>query len=180
MNKHIFEWYNKEIKTKILEEIPEINLLTISIGPYKKGDEPKLPFWLAKVLVMEKLAEYSEDINYDIEELLKIQRICTEKSTLADLDKDFYIKISETIKNLRDEISNNTDFSKKSQILQKIDKLHTIFKEIYHRRQYKILKLASMENFNTSRLRNMTEEELILFYKLQEIINKWENEFIKI
>ena len=178
MNNFIFKWKNREIRVKILENLPEIQILTTKIGPYEKQEEIKIPFWIAKILFRENLAEYIEPVEYEIEQLLKIEFIEQEKSKITEIDKEFYLKTQETISNLLNKIKNNEDFSINAPMLQKKDKMSILFRDIFSRRLYKILRIASMSSGQSKFLNNFTEEELMLYTELRKIIKEWVDDFI--
>ena len=180
INNFTFKWLNREVKIKIIKECPEIQLLTKKIGPFKKETELKIEYWIAKILQEEEYATLLEPVEYDIEELLKIQWSEQEKSKIQKIEKFFYLKTQEAILNLLNELKNQDNFTINTQKLQKKEKMMTIFKDIFSRRLYKILRIASMGSKQSQFINHFTDEELELYLQLRKIIKDWMNEFVEI
>ncbi|MBD3228553.1 MAG: hypothetical protein GF329_10230 [Candidatus Lokiarchaeota archaeon] len=180
MNDIILKWRNKEIKVRLLEDFPEVYLLTTKLGPYKRNEEVRLKYWIAKILKNNKIVEYSEDVEYTVEELLKVLWSEQEKSKILEIDKEFYLRTKETLSDLLNKIVNKDNISLNTQLLQKKEKMQTLFNDIFSRRLYKILRIASKSSNQSQFLNDLTEEELLLFNELRDIINQWKKDFIEI
>ena len=178
MNDFFFKWQNRELKVEILEDIPEINLLTKKIGPHKKGDEIKVSYWIAKILYQEKVVKFLDSVEYEVEELLKIEWSEQAKSNIQEIDEEFYVKMKETLSNLLNDFRNKDNISINTQILQKKEKMQNLFKDIFTRRLYKILRIATKSSNQSQFINDFTGEEMVLYNQLRKIINKWMYEFV--
>ncbi|MHA1271717.1 MAG: hypothetical protein ACTSPY_18155 [Candidatus Helarchaeota archaeon] len=179
MNDFIFKWENRNIKVKILEDLPEIRLFTTMIGPFKKGDKVNMMYWMAKLLNKYNMVEILEQMEYDLGDIKKIEGIEQGRVDVQKIDKDFYVKIKETLLNLYNELKDSNNFSLNARKLQIKDEMQSLFRDIFSRRLYKILRIASKDRNPQSIINNFTNEEILLFNQLQKTIKAWMKEFIE-
>ena len=180
LDNFIFKWQNREVKVKILEDLPEIKMFTISIGPFKKGEETNIPYWIAKILKKDKIIDFLEEVEYDVEDLLKVKWKEQETPNIQIVGKEFYVKTKETILNLIDELKEEDKFSINSQKLQKKERIQSLLKDIFARRIYKILRIATQGHDQPKFLNSLTDEEALLYKHLRQIIKNWQNNFVEI
>ncbi|MHA1751891.1 MAG: hypothetical protein ACTSYZ_05920 [Candidatus Helarchaeota archaeon] len=180
MNNFIFKWQNRPVNVKFLKDLPEISLFLSKFGPFKKDEDAKVPYWMAKILYQEHVIQFIDPIYYDIDELLKLERIEQEDTRIHNIDKEFYVKIKETFSQLLNEIKNMDKFSINTKYIQKQERMESLFIDIFSRRLYKILRIASKGANQSQYLDNFTGEELLLYNQLQKIIKSWTEDFIEI
>lgn len=145
------------------------------LGPYKEGEEVKLPYWQAKILVKQDYAKYIDLKPIQTGDLHKILYRELPNPQLTSIDPDFYVKIHEDLLELSEEYQKNPDL----RLLQKIEKIKSLFRDVASRRFYKLLRIASTAPGERSELfENCTNEEKKLLESLRRILEDWEAQFI--
>ena len=116
----IFEWRNHPVRIRLIKECM---LLEISadetIGPYKEGEEVKLPYWQAKILVKQDYANFVNLKPIQTGDLNKILYRELPNPQLTPIDPNFYVKIHETLLDLSERNKKNPDLL----VMEKIKKI---------------------------------------------------------
>lgn len=172
----IFEWRNQPVRIRLVKDC---EILEISddekLGPYKKGDEVKLPYWEAKILVKQNYAQFLDFKPIQPADLHKILYRELPKSQLTPIDPYFYVKIHETLLELTEQNKKNPDLL----VLQKIKKMKSLLRDVLSRRFYKLLRMAAATGkVSSEMLENCSNEERELYESLRKILTEWEAQFL--
>lgn len=172
----IFEWRNHAVRIRLLKECA---ILEISedekIGPFKEGDEVKLPYWQAKILVKQEYAKFIDLKPIQPGDLHKILYRELPNPQLTPIDPNFYAKIHESLVELTEQNKKNPDLL----VLEKIKKMKSLLRDLISRRFYKLLRIAATVGGETSdMLKNCSNEEKDLYKSLREIIDDWVGQFL--
>jgi len=131
-----------------------------------KGSQDELPYWLASVLERKNIVKIEEEVS--IEDLGRIlfqeKQSANTSASLIPLSKDFFFKVKSYIDILNRE--NNIDN------IDKIRKTRNILNEIYKIRSRKVMQLAFLEIEDQNLINNMTEEELLIYNTIKELIKE--------
>ena len=172
----IFEWQNQPVRIRMKKDC---DILEISedekLGPFKNDDEVKLPYWQAKILVKQELAQFLDLKPIEPGDLHKILYRELPNPQLTPIDPNFYVKIHETLVELTERNEKNPDLL----VLQKIKKLKTLLQDVVSRRFYKLLRIAATRGSESSEmLQNCTNEERELYKSLRKILEDWQSQFL--
>jgi len=131
-----------------------------------RGSEDEIPNWLALELERKGIVKKSEEIT--LEELGRIlfqeKESVNKPAVLAKIPKGFYSRIREQLQT----ISLSKD--KNLEILDQLRKIRSRSEEIISIRLQKIIRLAFLETSDQSFLANMTEEELLIYQSIKDLI----------
>ncbi|MEM0374664.1 MAG: hypothetical protein QXV69_05090 [Sulfolobaceae archaeon] len=152
-------------RVEVIEDWGPVEFCESSIS-LVRGSEDELPNWLALELekrgIVKKLSELT------LEELGRIlfqeRENINKPAVLAKIPKDFYMKIKEQLKEL------SRDSNKGLEVLDQIRKTRSRAEEIISIRLQKIIRLALLETNDQSFISNMTEEELLIYYSIKDLI----------
>ena len=145
------------------------------LGPYKEGEEVKLPFWQAKILVKQNYAKYIDLKPIQTGDLHKILYRELPNPQLTAIDPNFYVKVHEDLLELSEENQKKPDL----RLMQKIEQIKSLFRDVVSRRFYKILRIAATAPGERSELlENCTNEEKVLLESLRKILEEWESQFL--
>jgi DNA replication initiation complex subunit (GINS family) len=171
----IFEWQHHPVRIRMIREC---GVLEISedekIGPFKEGDDIKLPYWQAKILVNEKYAKFLDLKPIQAGDIYKIFHRELPTSQLTTIDPDFYSKVHEDLVEMTKQFKENQDL----RLFQEIEKIKPIYRDLVSRRFYKLLRMAAVGGDNTEALQNCSNEEKELYKRLREIFEEFEAEFL--
>ena len=172
----IFEWRHHLERIKMKKDC---DVLEISddekIGPFKEGDEVKLPYWQAKILVNQNYAKFIDLKPIQPGDLHKILYRELPNPQLTPIDPNFYVKIHESLLELTEQNKKNPDLL----VLEKIKKMKSLLRDVISRRFYKLLRLAATtEKESSDILQNWTNEEKGLYEILRKILSEWESQFL--
>ncbi|WP_338601443.1 hypothetical protein V6M85_00120 [Sulfolobus tengchongensis] len=131
-----------------------------------KGSEDQLPQWLAIVLEKKRIVKIEDSIS--LEDLGKIlfqekQNLNTPAS-LISLNRDFSNRVRLYLETLKKE--NNIES------LEKLRKSLSMLNEIFKIRFRKILQLAFLNIDDQNLTKSMTEEELLIYSTIKQLIKK--------
>jgi predicted DNA-binding antitoxin AbrB/MazE fold protein len=170
-----FVFENTPIKIVANRDSPEIDLPGVKVGPFKEGKEYEVRFWIAQELKKSGIAHIREEEPLDLKMLNKIQwkeGFQTAQRVTA-LPEDFYPKLRRYLEEL------NEEAIKKPEARENYEKAKKLADDITRTRLKKIVSLASAPTQTRQILGNLTEEELILYNHLHNIIGKWRNRILK-
>lgn len=148
---------------------PEIKLAGLSVGPFEEGNDYEVSYWVALELAKSGIVHFHAEDLLDASKLSKIQwteRVQT-AGQISKLPEGFYPKLRRYTTTLRDGIGNNPE---KMREYERVDQLT---KDIVNSRLKKIVSIASSPAQTENTLRNLTEEERLLYEQLFKVINNW-------
>jgi hypothetical protein len=156
------------VKIRINTELTPETAKELEITKSFKGSEIEIPWWKARILLEEGLAELLEKTEIDKTYMQK--KIWSEKSKtqLDDIDGTFYIKIAQKLSKLKEENKKNPN----PILIQKIENLETPLNDLLSSRITKILKM-SYRGATAQNLEKLTLEEKWLYQAINEIIKTW-------
>ena len=172
----IFEWRNHPERIKLIKECAVLEIPNDEkIGPFKEGDEVKLPYWQAKILVKQKYAKFIDLKPIQTGDLHKILYRELPNPQLTPIDPNFYVKIHDNLLQLTEQNKKTPDLL----VLEKIKKMKSLLRDVVSRRFYKLLRIAATAGSETSEmLKNCSNEEKELYKSLKKILNNWEAQFL--
>ena len=172
----VFEWRNHPVRIRMLKGCDILKITEENeLGPFKEGEEVKLPYWQAKILVNENYAKFIDLKPIQTGDLHKILYREHPNPQLTQIDPNFYVKIHEDLLELTENYQKNPDL----RLLQKIEKIKSLFRDVASRRFYKLLRIAATAPGERSELyENCTNEEKKLLESLRKILHDWETQFL--
>jgi hypothetical protein len=168
----IFE--NSPVRIVANRSSPEIKLAGLCIGPFDEGGDYEVPYWVAVELSKSGLAHFHSEDMLDSSKLSKIQwteRVQT-AGQVSSLPEGFYPKLRRLIRTLREGIGNNPE---KIREYERVDQLT---KDIVNSRLKKIVSISSSPAQTENALRNLTDEERLLYAQLFKVISKWKTQIM--
>jgi len=171
-----FVFENTVIKIVANRDNPEIDLPGIKVGPFKKGKEYEVRYWIATELKKAGIAHIRMDESLDLMMLNKIhwkERVQTSQR-VTSIPEEFYPKLRRFLKNLNEQAIKNPEKRSDS------EKAKNLSMDILRMRLKKIVSLASSGRDQTGQiLQSLTKEEKYVYDCLHKIINEWQNEILK-
>ncbi len=137
----------------------------------KKGDEVEAPRWVARVLVARGAAKLKDEV--DITYLNSYQyreRRTAAPSQLPQLPPDFYIKVSEYLRSLDEQLRT----SPSAMLMRDRESGEKALMEIAQLRLSKVIRLAQVES-QEDLTASMTPEEALLYTRLRELLGSWKS-----
>ena len=170
-----FVYENTPIKIVANRNSPEIDLPGVKIGPFEKGKEYEVRFWIAQELKKSGIAHIREEEPLDIKMLntIKWKEGIQAAQRVTALPEDFYPKLRRYLEEL------NEEAIKKPEIRENYEKTKKLAYDITRTRVKKIVSLASSPAQTRQILGNLTKEELTLYNYLHNSIEKWRNRILK-
>ncbi len=172
----IFEWRHQLVRIRILKKCDVLEITADEkLGPFKEGEEVKLPYWQAKILVDWNYAKFIDLKPIQTGDLHKILYRELPTPQLTPIDPNFYVKVHEDLLELSKKYQKNPDL----RLLQKIEKIKSLFRDVISRRFYKLLRIAATSPEEKSDVyQNCTKEERKLVESLRKILKEWESQFL--
>ncbi|UCC58978.1 MAG: DNA replication complex GINS family protein [Candidatus Bathyarchaeum sp.] len=170
-----FVYENTPIKIVANRNSPEIDLPGVKIGPFEKGKEYEVRFWIAQELKKSGIAHIREEEPLDVKMLntIKWKEGIQAAKRVTALPEDFYPKLRRYLEELNEEAIKKPE---KREIYEKTKKLAD---DITRTRVKKIVSLASSPRQTSQILGNLTKEERMLYDNLHEKISKWRLKILK-
>lgn len=153
---------------------PEIKLAGLSVGPFEEGNDYEVSYWVALELAKSGLAHFHAEDLLDASKLSKIQwteRVQT-AGQISKLPDGFYPKLRRYVIILREGIGNNPER------MREYERVDQLTKDIVNSRLKKIVSIASSPAQTENTLRNLTEEERLLYEQLFKVINNWKTQIL--
>ena len=171
-----FVFENTVVKIVANRNSPKIDLPGIKVGPFKKGKEYEVRYWIATELKKAGIAHIRMDESLDLMMLNKIhwkERVQTSQR-VTSIPEEFYPKLRRFLKNLNEQAIKNPEKRSDS------EKAKNLSMDILRMRLKKIVSLASSGRDQTGQiLQSLTKEEKYVYDCLHKIINEWQNEILK-
>lgn len=168
-----FNFENSPTKLVATKSSPEIKVAGETVGPLEEGQEFQVKFWVALELVKAGIARFHED-QLDLTGLNKLYWIVNVQTgtRISSLPENFYPKLRRYLAELRE----STDPPK----LQEYEKATRIVNDIVNCRLRKIVGLASSPPQTDEVLRNLSEEERILYTYIYGIVADWRKKILNL
>lgn len=166
-----FSFEHSIVKIVANRNHPEIKLAGITIGPFVEGNEYEVYYWIAEELEKTSIAHFREQ-QLDVSKLYKIQwteRVQT-AGQVSKLPEHFYPQLRRCLKKLKKETNKN------SEKLREYEKIKQLTLDIVNSRLKKIVSIASTITPTEQVLKNLVEEERLLYNKLYRFINEWRSQ----
>jgi hypothetical protein len=167
---------NKPVKVIVNRNCPEIQLVSVKVGPFEEGKEHEVPYWIAKELERAGIAKIKEEELLDAVKLHKIswKESIQQARQISPLEEDFYSRLRRYLARLKRKAVSNPEK------MREYEKANRLSRDIVNCRLRKIVSLASAPAQTNQTLNNLTREERILYRRLYEIINEWKSEILKV
>ncbi len=148
---HSIGYSLKDSKVTLSQDV-KFNVAGIKING-THGEVLNLPQWLGKILSQNKLATLdTPDMITELKQALSKEKMVGEYQ-LSTLDPHFYIKLKESMKNLR-----RDDY----------DHVESMMLELFRMRRGKLVKLADSTKLNSELYSKLTVEENIFFKTIHD------------
>lgn len=170
-----FNFENEPANIIIVKDSLEIKLLDNNIGPFKKGQEVELAFWICEELVRSGIAKFRDEDMLDMTKLSKIhwrETIPTSRQ-IPSIPKNFYFMLRRFLSRLKEECGEDP-----SKIVD-YEKAVSLSRDIGNCRVRKITSLAALSSGVTEMTKNMAIEEIALYNKLSKILSDWKEGLLK-
>jgi hypothetical protein len=170
-----FNFEHSLVKVIANRNCSEIKLAGLNVGPFEEGNEYEIQFWIAEELKKAGIVRFRGEESLDANKIYKIH--WTERiqatSQISKLPENFYPKVRRYLTELRNETAKNPE---KIREHEKI--LHSV-RDIVNLRLKKIVSLASAPAQTEQFLRNLTEEERLLYDQLYKLIQEWKTKLLE-
>jgi hypothetical protein len=165
-----FEFEEGSVQVKILKDINGLLEREFKLTS-KRGQEKNIPLWIATELVKQGYAKLKENF-IELSELLNVLKKEGEAHALQSIDEDFYLKVREQLKFLK-QIDSPT-------AQQTYEKIEALIRDILTMRLFKVLKIASQTRTSRDFTEYMTKEERILFQELSSLCIHWKDKLFSL
>jgi hypothetical protein len=170
-----FNFENSTVKIIANRSCPEIKLAGLTLGPFEEGNEYEVQYWAVQELEKAGIAHLREEEGFDATRLYKIQwreRVQT-AGQISKLPDYFYPKLRRYLKELREEVS------KSPEKMRDYEKTNHTAKDILNARLKKIVSLASAPAQTEQMIKNLAEEERVLYEQLYVLIRDWKTQILE-
>ena len=170
-----FVFQNMPIKIVANRDSPKIDLPGVEVGPFKKGKEYEVRFWIAQELRKAGIAHLRMDEPLDLMILNKIhwKESVQASQKVMSLPQHFYPKLRRYLEELNEKAFKTVEYR------NDYEKARKLSDDIVRTRLKKIVSLASSPAQTRQFLVNLTKEELALYDYLYYQISKWRTEILK-
>jgi len=171
-----FIYENTPVKIIINRNQPEIQLAGLKVGPFEEGKEYEVKYWIAHELERAGIARLREEETLDSVKLHKIswKESIQQARQLSPLQEDFYPKLRRYLATLKRGAIGNPDK------IRDYEKVVRLSHDIVNIRLRKIVALASSPDQTNQTLKDLAQEERILYQRLHTIINEWKTKILKV
>jgi len=171
-----FVYENSPVRIIINRNHPEIQLAGLKIGPYEEGKEYEVKYWIAHELEKAGIARLREEETLDSVKLHKIswKESIQQARQVSPLQEDFYPKLRRYLADLKKGAIGNPDK------LKEYEKVSRLSHDIVNIRLRKIVSLASSPEQTNQTLKDLAQEERILYTRLHTIIDEWKTKILKV
>ncbi len=168
INEMMLSRIHTPVTVKLLKDLTEDISMELEIPAKTPGSEFEIPWWKAKILVDEKIAEFTD--KNEIDETYIQKKVWSEKAKTQpeELEKTFYLKLAYKLARLKNEFKTNPS----PILMKKIENLETLLNDLLSARLSKILKM-SFRGAPPKILENLTIEEKWLYDEINQIIKIW-------
>lgn len=171
-----FVFENAPVRILINRNCPEIQLAGLKVGPFEEGREYEVIYWVARELERTGIARFREE---DMLDAVKLHKISWKESIqharqLSPLEEDFYPRLRRYLASLKKGAVSNPERMKE------YEKVTRLSDDIVNCRLRKIVSLASSPPQTNQTLKDLAQEERILYERLYTIVNEWKSKILKV
>ena len=170
-----FDFQNFPVRIVITSEIPFSHPVIDKLRSAKLGQEAELPYWAADELVAANLAKYREEDLMDLAKLSKThwKETIPSSGQLPSLQANFYCMLRRFLSKLK--VEGIHDASR----LRDYEKAENLSRDIVNCRLRKIASFAAAPGSSADLLKNMTNEEQVLYKQLGAMITAWKGSILE-
>lgn len=171
-----FTFEHSTVKVVANRNSQEIKLAGLTVGPFEEGNEYEIQFWIAQELEKAGIVRLREEEKLDATKLYKIQwteRVQT-AGQISKLPENFYPKLRRLLSELKETIS------KSPEKIRECEKIKNLAHDILNARLKKIVSLASTSTQSGQIIKNLTEEERILYEEIHKLICEWRMKILEL
>jgi hypothetical protein len=172
-----FEFENTSTRIIALENLREIKMVGVTIGPLKEGNEVETKNWIASELIKTGYARLHDDHSLNIVSLNKIHWRETRLQTgrrISSLPEFFYPRLRRYLRELKDKAINDASYA------VEYDRAARLARDIVNCRLKKIVSLSASPPQMENVLRSLSREERILYDGLHTKVLKWNSNILKV
>lgn len=170
------DFENAPTKIVSLRSLQELKIAGVTLGPLQEGREFETMNWIASELVRLGMARFHEESLMNIVTLNKIHWRETKLQIgmqISSLSNFFYPQIRRYLRQLKEKAAGDTAAA--SEYNSALRLIH----DIVDCRLKKIVSLSSSSTQTESVLRNLSQEERILYDRLNSAILEWKSKIMK-
>ncbi|MHA1839694.1 MAG: DNA replication complex subunit Gins51, partial [Candidatus Ranarchaeia archaeon] len=142
ISRFMYAFSQKQIKIKILKEVPEYVVGDTTYGPFRVGATIELPRWQASELIEQGAAEPAQPLTLDISLLETALLNEQQQSPLQPLPPDFYMRFRSHMQIINKQKSKAPDPT----IAALAERSQSIFDQILELRLNKIFRILSLQD----------------------------------
>ena len=151
----------EDVKVEFLHDL-KIDVSGIQIDG-KQGEIMNIPRWIAKTLHSENhVLIHEQDMIQELKQA-KVKEDAQGEESISSLDKFFYIRLNEYMKNLTKDDS---------------DKVESMLNQLIRIRQGKIVRLADSSRLTSDLGSKLSVEEEVFYNKINDASNEFKNQII--
>jgi len=156
---------------------PEIKLAGLTVGPFDEGNEYEVYLWVAKELAVAGMIHFREDDLLDNTKICRINFREGKKTPdqISEVQNDFYPKLRRYLL----ELKGHATQSQQSEKYQEYDRTKQLARDIVNSRLKKIVSLAATPALSEQTVKNLTNEERIVYDQLVKIISEWKAKILE-
>jgi hypothetical protein len=153
----------------------EIKLAGLEVGPFEEGNEYEVFNWVALELERNGIIHFREDEELNVAKLTKLQWSERVQSAgqISKLPEHFYPRLRVYLADLKREAARTP------QKMLEDEKAHQLTLDLLNSRMRKIVSIACAAAQTEQTLRNLTEEERLLYDQLHTLINQWRTRILE-
>ncbi len=169
-----FKISHKKIPVIFKQNINEIDIAGIKLGPYQKGSEVNIEWWISQHLISEGIVEPKVSTLQFLSDLEKGNFKEINNSRLQEVSKDLYYATNI----YRQIIIEKSRKNPEPMIMHQYEKIASLLFDISLKRSAKLLKIAHAGEPTREQMNRMTDEEKTIVKLLSTVISSWK-EFLE-
>ncbi|MCS7386319.1 MAG: hypothetical protein DRJ18_01840 [Candidatus Methanomethylicota archaeon] len=162
------------IKVTVRNARPPIEIGGARIDLGAEGMEIQLPRWVALKLAELGIVEIKSTDEISLRDLLRILWRETREINLTEIDPNFYPKLQNRLKKLREEANK----SPLPELIQDLRRFEVTAQDIINCRVQKIVQAAICESLPINVLEAMTIEEKALLREISRLVERWKRQML--
>jgi hypothetical protein len=165
-----FDFENLPAKIVASQNIQDLKVADVDVGPIEEGQELDTRYWIASQLVSAGLANFRDDGSMNFSVLYKIQWKETKLQMgrrISSLPEFFYPRLRRYLSQLKEKAS--ADAMRVSEYNNALRLSH----DVVNCRLKKIVSLSASSAQTEDILQNLSKEERILYERLHAIVSSW-------